>query len=392
MKKRIGIITHYYRNTNLGALLQSYALVSLLRAHGYDAQQICYDWYSYNKQVDSLKKALFPVEKKEKETLSFFKKILRKIRKKLEIITLKPKVKKQTEIARNFESSIPHSENVYSYDNASLLNKAYDIFITGSDQVFATYLLPEGAFYGEFASADKKVISYAASSNVKTFPPNAEKLFIKKLSSIHAISVREKTLEKYIEHITGRHAETVLDSTFLLDSNDWLKIANMSVIPHKPYIFCYFLGSKSVWQRQMARIYADRYGYELVHLPYIKKNIRKADYCLKGQKRFNVGPREFISLIKGAKCVFTDSFHGLAFSINLNKNFYVFDRDDKNDEQSMNARITDTLTMLGLESRHITKERNVLNNMDIDYSYANMILSQERERSIKWLKSALYSS
>ena len=259
----------------------------------------------------------------------------------------------------------------------------------GSDQVWNTDLLPLSAYYGEFAAPDKKVISYAASSNVRRFLPRAEKLFIKKLARLNAISVREKTLKDYIERITPYKATVVLDPTFLLSPQEWLKIANPAPVPQKPYIFCYFLGGKSAWQRKIAQAYADKYGYEVVHLPYIMQSIRPADRFLKGQGRYDVGPREFIALINSAECVFTDSFHGLAFSINFGKNFYVFNRNDQSGPQSMNARITDTLAMFGLTSRYIMDKNAVLDNKPLDFTKAHEILAREKEFSINWLLNAL---
>ena len=302
---------------------------------------------------------------------------------------LKNKITIQNQIFAEFEHFIPHSTMQYNNSNISQANDDYDVFITGSDQVFASYLLPFSAYYGEFTTPNKKVISYAASSDRKKFSPLAEKLFIKKLARLNAISVREKTLKEYIERITPYKATVVLDPTFLLSPQEWLKIANPTPVPQKPYIFCYFLGGKSAWQRKIAQAYADRYGYEVVHLPYIMGTLRLADQFLKGQGRYDVGPREFIALINGAQCVFTDSFHGLAFSINFGKNFYVFNRDDHSGPDSMNARITDTLATFGLTQRHITDKNAVLDNTPLDFTHAHQVLAREKQFSINWLLNAL---
>ena len=181
----------------------------------------------------------------------------------------------------------------------------------------------------------------------------------------------------------------VLDPTFLLSPQQWLKIANPTPVPQKPYIFCYFLGGKTTWQRQKAQAYTDKYGYQVVHLPYIMRSIRPADRFLRSQGRYDVGPREFIALINGAQCVFTDSFHGLAFSINFGKNFYVFNRDDQSGPDSMNARITDTLATFGLTARHITDKNAVLDNKPLDFTHAHEVLAREKNFSINWLLNAL---
>ncbi len=387
--KKIGILTHYYNSKNIGGLLQSYALPVLLKNIGQQSEQIPFDYKYRDSHAEQLYKYLFP---RKITLLKLIRYPFRRIQNFLNARQNKkiiPQIKIQNDAFLEFESFIPHSTLIYNNSSIYKANKDYDIFITGSDQVFATYLLHLSAYYGEFAALDKKVISYAASSNVKQFTLEAEKLFIKKLARLNAISVREKTLKDYIENITNKKAEVVLDPTFLLSPQEWLKIANPNPVPQKPYIFCYFLGGKSAWQRQVAQAYADKYGYQVVHLPYIMRNVRSVDKYLKGQGLYNVGPREFVSLINNARCVFTDSFHGLAFSINFSKNFYVFNRDDESGANSMNARITDTLEMLGLTSRHITNKNAKLDNKRIDFTNAHKILEQEKQRSINWLLNAL---
>ena len=389
----IGILSHYHKSKNIGGLLQSYALVTFLNKNGFQTEQISFDYDFFDKKSKKIRLELFldkyPIYKLP---FIFVYKIyfyIVKIFKKYKNKRISKFIQIQNQIAEEFENFIPHSKEKYNTTNIQNANKNYDIFISGSDQVFCTYLLPLSAYYGEFALPFKKVISYAASSNTKKFTQKAEDLFVKKLQRLNKISVREKTLKNYIEKISSKKAELVLDPTFLLSSNDWLEISNPKNIPNKKYIFCYFLGSKSSWQRQKAQEYADEYGYEVVHLPYIMRTIRPSDKYLTGQGRYDVGPREFIALINNAECVFTDSFHGLAFSINFNKNFYIFDRDDETGTKSMNARITDTLEMFGLQKRHITNKNDILDNILVDFTNAHKILEQEKQKSINWLLNAL---
>ena len=387
--KKIGILTHYYKAKNIGGLLQAYALVALLREQGFNAEQIAFDFNLYNAETRKVYLRIYPLSIILKKILKIPFLRAKRIWQKHQNKKIISEVKIQNSVFEAFEQFIPHSAQIYTNANIVQANAHYDTFITGSDQVFASYLLPFSAFYGEFTTPDKKVISYAASSNVKQFPPKAEKFFVRKLARLNDISVREKTLKEYIERITDKKAQVVLDPTFLLSPDEWLKIANPAPVPQKPYIFCYFLGEKATWQRQKAREYADKYGYELVHLPYIMRTIRQADSVLKGQGRYDVGPREFVALIHNAQCVFTDSFHGMAFSINFGKNFYVFDRDDQSGPNSMNARITDTLDMLGLTNRRITDKNAVLDNSVLDFTPAHEVLCKQKEKSINWLLEAL---
>lgn len=388
--KKIGILTHYYYSKNIGGLLQAYALPILLQNKRYHAQQISFNFK--RKDTDFIQKyrQLFPREIILKKLFKYPFSCVMCVWRRWQNKKITVQVNTQNQIFSEFEHFIPHSSKQYNNTNISQANADYDIFITGSDQVFASYLLPLSAYYGEFTTPDKKVISYAASSDRKQFPLLAEKLFIQKLQRLNAISVREKTLKDYIERITDKKATVVLDPTFLLSPQEWLKIANPKPVPQKPYIFCYFLGEKSAWQRKVAQAYADKYGYEVVHLPYIMQSVRSADKYLKGQGRYDVGPREFIALINSAQCVFTDSFHGLAFSINFGKNFYVFNRNDQAGPDSMNARITDTLATFGLTARHITDKNVVLDNKPLDFTQAHQMLAKEKEKSVDWLLNTLH--
>ena len=383
--KKIGILTYYYKSKNIGGLLQAYALGAFLRGQGKSAEQIAFNFYYKNLPYIITQFLHSPFTKIIKYPLRCL--LHKKASQKSKIISAE--ISTQDQVFTEFEQFITHSETLYNNATIAQSNDVYDTFVIGSDQVWGLDLLPFSAYYGEFATPDKKVISYAASSSIKQLPPKAEKLFMRKLTRLNDISVREKTLKDYIERITDKKAQVVLDPTFLLSPDEWLKIANLAPVPNKPYIFCYFLGEKAAWQREKARAYADKYGYELVHLPYIMRTIRPADSVLKGQGLYNVGPREFIALIHNAQCVFTDSFHGMAFSINFGKNFYAFDRDDKSGTNSMNARITDTLDMLGLTNRHITDKNAELNDSAIDFTRAHEILQTEKQLSAQWLLHAL---
>ena len=387
--KKIGILTHYYRSKNIGGLLQSYALAALLNENQFHAEQIAFDYNFFTPQA----KQCFRLLQMERLTLKklwvHFCRLLAKPLRARQARVNPAYIQTQQAKMAEFEQFIPHTPRPYNDTNIAQADAMFDMFISGSDQVFASYLLPLSAYYGCFSAPGKKVIAYAASSDRKQFAPKAEKLFATKLARFNALSVREKTLKAYIERITDKQATVVLDPTFLLSPQQWLQIANPAPVPPQPYIFCYFLGGKSIWQRQVVQAYADTYGYQVIHLPYITHILRPADQYLKSPGRYDVGPREFVALINGAQCVFTDSFHGLAFSINFGKNFYVFDRNDQSGPESMNARITDTLATFGLTARHITDKNARLDAAPLDFTKAHQILAQEKGKSITWLLNAL---
>jgi len=102
----------------------------------------------------------------------------------------------------------------------------------------------------------------------------------------------------------------------------------------------------------------------------------------------NAGPKEFVGLIKDAKYVLTNSFHGMVFSILNRKNFWVFTRGN------MNSRIYSLLEILGLQDRIIDSDKiDEVNKIDIssevDYNKVYQILEKEKEKSLNFLKQAL---
>lgn len=71
-----------------------------------------------------------------------------------------------------------------------------------------------------------------------------------------------------------------------------------------------------------------------------------------GEKFLDVAPIDFINLIKNAEYVVTTSFHGAAFSILFNKNFYVMNNKSP-------QRIENLLNICGISNRMIhNKEKN----------------------------------
>ena len=102
------------------------------------------------------------------------------------------------------------------------------------------------------------------------------------------------------------------------------------------------------------------------------------------------GPGEFISLVKGATVVCTDSFHGTIFSINFRKDFYVFCKHSNSDEASENSRLHNVLDTFGLSDRLI-KSMDNFNELSISIKYddVDIILENERKKSIGYLKNML---
>jgi hypothetical protein len=123
----------------------------------------------------------------------------------------------------------------------------YDVFITGSDQVWTEKFFKHAGFiyFLDFASDDKILMSYAASMSEEISETCKE--YIKPyLERFDYISVRESSSKSFIQSMVDIRIETVLDPTLLLSSNDWCLMAKCddkinNKIRNRKYILVYDL-------------------------------------------------------------------------------------------------------------------------------------------------------
>ena len=129
---------------------------------------------------------------------------------------------------------------------------------------------------------------------------------------------------------------------------------------------------------------------KMVFIPYAKQEYNVTDSYGPGERMENVGPREFVSLVKNAKFVLTDSFHGAVFSLIFKRPFAVFER-NKSGHVSMNSRLYDLLNLFE-ESYRLVEERETRDLgylFDVDEDKIGRIMAAERERSLDYLKNAI---
>ena len=327
---RIGILTHYYNSTNYGGMLQSYALCYYLSKKGLNCEQICYN-------SNKIKRSFL------RKTLSVIKHILISVFKSF-YIRANISIRKRKKSFVDFRNLIPHSSFIYNEFNIDRANNIYSSFITGSDQVWNPIVFRKCYSLG-FSTKPK--YSYAASMAVESVDKTTLKSYMELLSDYRSISVRERTAQKILSFRDD--VKLVLDPTFLLSKEEWLKITSPKIIKEK-YCFAYFLGS-SLSARNEALKCAHSIGAKLVSIPFLNNSYRKCDSKFGDIRLSNIGPQDFLSLIYNAECIFTDSFHAICLSYIFKKDFYVFKRNARND---MNSRISDILLTLELENRYVS--------------------------------------
>lgn len=253
---------------------------------------------------------------------------------------------------------------------------SYDVFVTGSDQVWNPYYWQTSSVdFLQFAPQHKR-IALAPSFGISKLPKQRAADYRRWINSIPHLSVREDAGAKIIKELTGKEAKVLLDPTFALTKEQWLSYAKEPKIhPDKNYIFCYFLGNATNRYISYIESYAKDNNCEIVHIC----DIHDLQY-------YDIEPREFVWLLANASAVFTDSFHGVAFSINLQVPFVVFERVEGG--SSMSSRIASVLKKTELENRKFPLDKS-LRVTDISFAKAQTVVSSEREITKTYLKDAL---
>ena len=357
MEKRIGIITHYYRTRNYGGALQAYALQRFIEQMGLDCEQISFD-FSKPYLADVRRKRLKNYIKILFHPWGIPKRIAEKTRPKPTCpIETTNRLAERDEAFQAFLDRIPHSEEVYDDKTIEKCSNKYDTVITGSDQVWnLKWYHP--AFFLSFVKSGEKKIAYAASVSQERLTRREKKLFAIYLKDFTAISLREEQTVALVRECCTVEPVFVLDPTMLLSRQDWDEICAARLVP-EAYIFCYYLGMDEKKSR-LAQEFAGKKGLKIVRIPYLHQYDPVEDSTFGDELLYQIAPEQFLSLIKYAEYVLTDSFHACVFSNLYQKEFFVFNRDSQG---SMSARIYSLMNLLGHGERFCDTPQR----MNLDY-------------------------
>ena len=259
-----------------------------------------------------------------------------------------------------------------------------DVFVTGSDQEWNTLHNSgiEKAYYLEFVPESVKKVAFSASIGMSNWDSEYIEESKRLLDRYNVISVRENQAVNLLKQI-GIESQKVVDPTFLLSREEWKKYVK-PFNNEKPYVLVYSVegGECDLIVSRTARQVANALGAEVIEVNYVGicKQIPDCD------KRFYYAtPQIFLSLMLGASYTVVSSFHGTAFSINLNIPFISVA------PERFSSRIDSLLMQTGFMSRKITEYSveivNGVLSKPIDFSNSNHIIREEVLKSIEFIKS-----
>ncbi len=368
-KKRIGILT-FHNAHNYGAVLQAYALKTKLSRMGYEAEVLNYR----NKYIAKAYRKVLHIDFWKRDILpSRWGKVIREIK---DVFYGLPEWKRQWKAFEIFieKNLLEGKKEVLSLEDVENCN--CDFYILGSDQIWASELTHgmDPVYFGQFAK-DKMKISYAASVPNGSIPAGERSRFKEYLSNLGAVSVREQKLADELGDLLEKEVATVVDPTLLLAKEDYQLLLHEKPLKQGDYVFAYFVVENENLKK-LAKKAAELLGCELVELHYKKtKEIQGENIIL------DAGPSEFLTYIRDAKMVMTNSFHGTVFSILFQKKFYSVYKE--------NGRIENLLGFLGLTDRHITEEMQINLSDEIDYGQTVEKMERYRQKSVDFLEKSI---
>lgn len=363
---KIGILT-FHRAHNFGAFLQAFALKTFLEEQGHGVELVDY----WPKEHAALYKTF------HKEEVSSLKTLLREC---VVAYYRRNKAKPFIEAQRIF---LKLEENPQYEKPQQLEGISYDLLIYGSDQIWWKSRLKgvhgfDTAYWGMYVPKSVRRASYAASMGAIELTTDDKQTIEQLLKGFDYISVRENQLKDTIQPLTDKTIEVNIDPTLLLDKKRWESYCTPIPESKEKYILYYQMMSDKEADKLVQQL-SKQTGFPIVELGATIGTYHKLPKYTK-----SASPFDFISLIRNAEYVVSTSFHGVAFSIIFEKQFFAIGMGNRSN------RVQSLLSLLGIDERLINciEEMNLLNR--VDYAMVKEKLEALRLKADNYLTRVTY--
>lgn len=358
--KRVGILT-CSESINFGTVLQAMSLQKIVQRFNYETEIIDYRVYKKHKVYSPL--AHTSIRSIVGSTLFFF-----------------ARRSKYLAFEKFKSGNMKFSSKVfYPGDDFQELKDTYDIILVGSDQVWNPFKDMSITLLDFYNDGPKKV-SYASSFGVKQLPESVKERYSKALSQFAHLSTREEQGKQILNELGIKKVVVALDPTLLMSHDEWLSYAtSYNYCDHYGDYILLYMVTHSANLLSFCRMLSRQTGLKVLILSdrfYFGNNIHNV---------LGASPADFLRLCDGASYIVTNSFHGVAFSINFKKHFFV---ECPLITANINNRIENLLELTNLQNQLINSTKKA-NFTTIDYEFAGKKLAAEREKSLQYIKRAL---
>lgn len=359
---KVSIIT-FSRAINYGAVLQSLALKETIQSLGNECDILNYKCKEVEKGASPFYIKSFSV----KDILIFLMQIKMRINKN----------KKFDKFARKY---LDKDKELLTPKNICIVKDNYDVFVTGSDQVWNYEITGfDKNYFLDFVNGEKQCISYAASFGVDKIPDMYKDKYCKFLKNMDCISVREEKGKQIIEDLSNKTKDSIvcIDPVFLFDKSKWEQYLTNPLFDEE-YILVYSINKSECYE--VAKKLSQEKQIKIVGLQ-VPMSMR-GDF----KKIQTESPEEFLTWIHNAKYVITDSFHGTAFSIIFNKQFVVC---TGGKTMSRASRQMNLLNLVNLGSQICSVNDYSMINNNIDYYRVNNQIDKKRQEALTYLRNSI---
>ena len=364
---KIGIMS-YQQVRNFGAVLQNYALQKTIeKLNNAEVETIDYRCRyldkGYNKRM---------LHNGSRGIVNYSMKDL------IKFIKIYPLYIKREKIFEDYlNAHLKRSSIIREREELKKIKDEYDYFIVGSDQVWNLEIIHDDfSYFLDFVDDPRKKVSYAASVCWKYTHQKKKEVLYTYLNDFKYISVREEKDALKLKEGINKNINVNIDPTLLLTSKEW-KYAETEVVkkPHEYILFFELLDANVA--ADLARMRAKELNIPIVYISSDDKTWKHKDMI----HIHNVSPGQFVNLLRNAQSVYTNSYHGVMFSLLFHKPFYC-------QQTYGDKRMEDALKLVGLGNYYIRDEFgiNLLSDMEsLWYSFENT-LSIKRKISIEYLE------
>ena len=369
MKKKIGIIT-LSASDNCGSLLQTYALQTVIEKK-----------YQNNVEVINF------TSENSKEVYSIFPKYIfkRPLQFCLRLLKFNKLQIQKKDYQRFRKNRLVLSGKNVNHRTIKMLNEQYDIVITGSDQVWNINMYDfDFSFFLDWVNNSKKV-AYAVSLGGNDFSTFNDPEYLKRvLNDFDYLSVREFVGRDVVSNFLNKDQIPVLaDPTLLLSKHEWSELIKERYIK-EDYIFYYSWAYCDDELNRIVSKYAAKKGLSVYVINASKWiNVNPQKYNFKLYK--HSGPDVFLNLMRYAKIVFVQSFHGVIFSYILEKQFYFL---DEHTDGTLDKRLDYILSLLNMKNRVVRRLEDI-SQQKICYDVKNEKLNRLIDESYTFLDEVL---
>lgn len=328
--------------TNYGQILQCYAMQHLVKEAGYeplvvqyrkkDSRDLCMHNFSNHTALGRILN--------ERYERYYNLKVVEEMK------TLRIKRFKEF-----IQAYIPLSAPCYTKRMVEEATADCEVLICGSDQIWNPIWF-DPIWFLDFGTPRQKRIAYAP-SGIFYEKPEFEECYRKMaalIEKLDEVSVREQVGADILRKYTKKEIQVKDDPSLRLRRAEWDRVADKKLIDCD-YVFCYLLGSISPYQMILREL---KHKYQAKQIVYIPTNILLEGVLKDFLKYEGAGPAQFLSLIKNAKAVCTDSFHGTAMALQYGVPVYNVHRVQKGAELfGGKERIDNLLEKRGMKKRWI---------------------------------------